>query len=195
MDRREIARAAHLVRVLPPGRREHVMVALEQAGALGKRLTGPRALAVFGQLRANDDYFTRHAAPRPGTDIADVAGIVYRYFAGRCFEFHPLAEFSALNAHALSKDAAGTQRLAAALAARAVPRKGGGIRWEYYFPFGGRPPWVSGMAQAVAAQAFARAASVVPAQSASLLREARGAFRAVSRLTTTRPLGNFTSPG
>ena len=184
VDRREIARAAHLVRVLPAGRREHVMVALEQAAALGKRLTHPRALAVFGQLRANDDYFAMHSAPRPGTDIGDADGIVYRYFAGRCFEFHPLAEFSALNTLALAKDAAATQRLAAALVARAVPSKGGGVVWEYYFPFGGGVPWVSGMAQAVAAQAFARVASVVPAQSTSLLREARGAFRAISRLTT-----------
>jgi D-glucuronyl C5-epimerase C-terminus len=189
VDRREIARAVHLVRVLPADRRERVVVALEQAAALGKGLTHPRALAVFGQLRANDDYFATHSAPRPGTDIIDADGIVYRYFAGRCLEFHPLAEFSALNAHALAKDAAGTQRLAAALAARAVPRKGGGIVWEYYFPFGGRAAWVSGMAQAVAAQAFARAASVVPAQSASLLREATGAFRAVSQLTTKVPAG------
>jgi hypothetical protein len=189
VDRREIARAVHLVRVLPAGRREHVMVALEQAAALGKRLTLPRALAVFGQLRANDDYFARHSAPRPGTDITGADGIVYRYFAGRCLEFHPLAEFSALNTRALAKDAAGTQRLAAALVARAVPRKSGGIVWEYYFPFGGGAPWVSGMAQAVAAQAFARAASVVPAQSASLLREATGAFRAVSQLTTKVPAG------
>ena len=56
--------------------------------------------------------------------------------------------------------------------------------WEYYFPFGGRPPWVSGMAQAVAAQAFARAASLVTDQSAAFLKEATGAFRAVPRLTT-----------
>ena len=42
----EIARAVHLARVLPAGRREHVEVALEQVGALGKRLTGPRAKGV-----------------------------------------------------------------------------------------------------------------------------------------------------
>lgn len=184
VDRREIARAVHLVRVLPPKRRVHVEVALEQVGALGKRLTSPRALAVFGQLRANDDYFALHAAPRDRTDITDADGIVYRYFSGRCFEFHPLANFSALNARVAAKDVAGTERLAAALAARAVYRHGGGIVWEYYFPFGGRAPWVSGMAQAVAAQAFARAASLVTDESSTLLLEATHAFRAVPRLTT-----------
>jgi len=119
--RREIARAVHLARMLPAGRRIHVEIALEQIGALGRKLTAPRAKALFGQLAANDDYFARHGAPRSGTDITDAEGIVYRYFAGKCFEFHPLAEFSALNAHAAAKDVDGTRRLAAALAARAVP--------------------------------------------------------------------------
>jgi D-glucuronyl C5-epimerase C-terminus len=188
-DRAEIARAVHLARVLPSGRRIHIEVALEQIGALGRNLTAPRALAIFGQLRANDDYFALHDAPRNGTDITDANGIVYRYFPGRCFEFHPLANVSALNARVAAKDVAGTERLAAALEARAVSRRGGGILWEYYFPFGGRAPWVSGMAQAVAAQAFARAASLLPDESADLLHEAAAAFRAVPRLTTTVAAG------
>ncbi len=185
IDRGVIAHAVHLVRVLPSARRERVDVALEQVAALGGRLTSQRALAVFGQLQANDDYFARHGVPRSGTDITGADGIVYRYFAGRCFEFHPLADFSALNARVAAKDVAGAQRLAAALIARAVPRRGGGVAWEYYFRYGGgRPPWVSGMAQAVAAQAFARAASLVTADSAILSHEATAAFKAIPRLTT-----------
>ena len=188
VDRAEIARAVHLARVLPPGRRLHVEVALEQVGALGKGLTSPRATAVFGQLRANDDYFARRPAPRNGTDITDADGVVYRYFPGRCFEFHPLANVAALNARVAAKDVAGTQRLAAALTARAVPRFGG-MAWEYYFPFGGSAPWVSGMAQAVGAQAFARAASLVTDESADLLHEAAASFRAVPRLTMNLAAG------
>ncbi len=183
-DRGVIARSVRLVRVLPSARRTRVEVALGQAAALGKRLTAPRAEAVFGQLRANDDYFARHGLPRGGTDITDPDGIVYRYFAGRCFEFHPLANFSALNAHATAKDVAGTERLAAALIARAVPRSGG-VAWEYYFPYGGgRAPWVSGMAQAVAAQAFSRAAALVSDESTTFSHEAAVAFATVPRLTT-----------
>ena len=165
-DRGEIAHAVHLARVLASGQRVHVEVALEQVGALGRSLTSPRAAAVFGQLRANDDYFAHRGPPRNGTDITDADGVVYRYFPGRCFEFHPLANVSELNARVAAKDVAGTERLAAALAARAVSRRGGGIVWEYYFPFGAGTPWVSGMAQAVGAQAFARAASLVPEESA-----------------------------
>src|SRR4029077_9105924 len=166
-------------------RGERVAVALEQAGALGRRLTSPRALAVFGQLNANDDYFARHGVPRGGTDITDADGIVYRYFAGRCFEFHPLADFSALNARVAAKDVAGAERLAAALMARAVARPGGGLAWEYYFSFGGgRPPWTSGMEQSVAAQDFAPAAALVTDESSVLSGEATAAFKAIPRLTT-----------
>jgi hypothetical protein len=185
-DRAEILHAAHLARALPRGRREHVLVALGQAAALAGHLTRPRAVAVFGQLRANDDYFAHHSAPRNHTDITGPDGIVYRYFTGMCFEFHPLANFSALNAHVTAKDAAATQQLADALTARGVSLGKGGVGWEYYFHFeGGRPPWLSGMAQAVAAQAFARAASLVPGESAVLLREAKAAYGAIpGRLTT-----------
>ena len=36
--------------------------------------------------------------------------------------------------------------------------RNGYLAWEYYFEFGGgRPPWVSGMAQGTAMQALARA--------------------------------------
>ena len=181
-DRAEVSRAVHLARTLPRTRRVHIEVALEQIGALGDRLTRPRALAVFGQLRANDDWFAQRAAPKNGTDITDADGIVYRYFPGRCFEFHPLANVSALNARVAAKDVTGAERLADALAARAVPRKAGMV-WEYYFPFGGPTPWVSGMAQAVGAQAFARAASLLPVESGALLQDAASAFRAVPPLT------------
>jgi D-glucuronyl C5-epimerase-like protein len=189
--RAEISRAAHLARALPPGRREPVLVSLGQAAALAGRLTQPRAVAVFGQLHANDDYFAKHGAPRNHTDITGPDGIVYRYFTGLCFEFHPLANFSALNTQVSAKDATGTQQLADALVVRGVHPSGGGIGWEYYFHFeGGRPPWVSGMAQAVAAQAFARAAALVPDESAAFLREAKGAFGAIpGRLTTKTAAG------
>ena len=62
----------------------------------------------------NDDYFAQHEAPRNHTDITGDDGIVYRYFTGLCFEFHPLANFSALNAHATAKDVTATLDLALA---------------------------------------------------------------------------------
>jgi D-glucuronyl C5-epimerase-like protein len=180
--RAEINRAAHLARTLPSGRREHVLVALGELASFSGRLTQPRALALIGQLKANDAYFAEHYAPAPKTDIADDDGVVYRYFAGRCFEFHPLANFGALNAHIAANDVDATQRLADALIARGVYQQGGGIAWEYTFPYsGGRAPWLSGMAQAVAAQAYARAAALVPERETAYMREARAAYNVIPK--------------
>jgi pyruvate/2-oxoglutarate dehydrogenase complex dihydrolipoamide acyltransferase (E2) component len=191
--RAEVRRAAYLARVLPSGRREHVAVALGEIASFAGRMTEPRALALIGELKANDDYFLKHWAPSPKTDITDADGVVYRYFAGRCFEFHPLANFGALNARVAAGDADGAQRLAGALVARGVYQSGGGIGWEYTFPFGGgRAPWLSGMAQAVAAQALARTAGLVldQTESASLMGKARAAYQAIpGRLLTSVAAG------
>ncbi|HEV7641878.1 MAG TPA: D-glucuronyl C5-epimerase family protein, partial [Gaiellaceae bacterium] len=191
--RAEVRRAAFLARTLPGGRREHVAVALEEIVSFAGKMTEPRALALIGELKANDDYFLKHYAPPPKTDIVDADGVVYRYFAGRCFEFHPLANFGALNARVAAGDADGAQRLADALIARGVYQSTGGIGWEYTFPYGGgRAPWLSGMAQAVAAQALARTAALVLTQtaSASLMGKARAAYQAIpGRLMTSVAAG------
>jgi D-glucuronyl C5-epimerase C-terminus len=178
--RAEVRRATTLIRVLPSGRREHIAVALGELASFGGRMTEPRALVLIGELKANDDYFSAHYAPDPRTDITDADGVVYRYFAGRCLEFHPLANFGALNAHVAARDAQATQQLGDALIERGVYQPGGGVAWEYPFPFsGGLGPWLSGMAQAVAAQAFAGAAGLVPERQVAYMREAHAAYRAV----------------
>ena len=178
--RAEIRRAASLARGLPPDRGGRIVVALSEISPFVGKLTAPRAAALFGELKANDDYFAKHWPPAPKTDIVGADGLVYRYFAGRCLEFHPLAEFGALNARIAANDAATTQLLADALIARGIYRTGGGVSWEYYFPFsGGRPGWTSGMAQAVAAQAFARAATLVPERATAYDRAARAAYAAI----------------
>lgn len=180
--RAQIARAARLVRTLPNGRGYHVAVALREAAFFPGALTKPRALELYGALRANNDYFSRHWAPADKTDIVGADGTVYRYFGGYSFRFHPLANFGVLNALVASGDVEGTAQLADALLARGVYQRGGGIAWEYDFAFGGgRAPWLSGMAQAVAAQAFARAAQLVPERATAYLREAQAAYRVIPR--------------
>ena len=123
--RAAIRRAANLIRRLPSDRRAPVAVALDQIGGFPGRLTGPRTVALIGQLKANSNYFQRHSPPAAKTDITDADGVVYRYFGGRCFEFHPLAEFVALNARVYARDVAGTRRLANALIRRGVRQLGG----------------------------------------------------------------------
>ena len=189
--RSEIARAAHLIRTLPNGRSYHILVALQEVASFRNALTQPRALALYGALKANDDYFAKHWAPADSTDIVGADGVVYRYFGGYCFRFHPLANFGVLNARATSGDVEGTQELADALVARGVYQSGGGIGWEYDFPFsGGNAPWLSGMAQAVAAQAFSRAATTVPENASTYMTEATAAFRVIpKRLLTSVTAG------
>jgi hypothetical protein len=189
--RAEVRRAAYLAHTLPSGRREHVSVALAEIASFAGKMTEPRALALIGELKANDDFFLKHWAPQPKTDITDADGVVYRYFAGRCFEFHPLANFGALNARVAAGDIEGSQRLADALVARGVYQASGGIGWEYTFPYaGGRAPWLSGMAQAVAAQALARTAGLVQSESTSLMGKARAAYQAIpGRLLTSVAAG------
>src|SRR4051812_248749 len=178
--RAEVRRAAQLARSLPSGRREHVAVALEEIASFDGLMSEPRAVSLIGELKANDDYFAEHYAPQPKTDITDEDGVVYRYFPGRCFEFHPLANFAALNAHVARGDAEGARQLADALVARGVYQHSGGIGWEYTFPYaGGRAPWLSGMAQAVAAQALARTAALVPEETTALMGKARAAYQAI----------------
>jgi hypothetical protein len=189
-DRTLVNRAAALIRTLPPARGALIRAQLDQVAALAARFSTPRALALFGQLQANELWFAKHAAPAPSdTDITDAQRVVYRFFPHRGFEFHPLANASALDNAAAAHDAATTQALAQALIARGIRQSGGGIGWEYEFDYGkGHAPWLSGMAQAVFAQAFARASTLLG--DPTLMTEARAAFQAIpGRLVRTLPTG------
>ncbi len=175
-----VNRAAQLVRGLPQARRVPLAANLHQVAQVASELTKARATAVMGQLAVNNAYFARNGVPARKTDITDADGVVYRYMSGLGFEFHPLANFGALNAQVAAGALESTQRLAQALLERGVNEPGGGLGWEYYFDYsGGRAPWLSGMAQAVAAQAFSRAAVLVESDSGSLTATAKAAFRTI----------------
>jgi D-glucuronyl C5-epimerase-like protein len=146
---------------LPPLRTELIDAVVADVAALWRSYTRPRALTLFSTITVNADWLSAHALTDPTPDIEGDDGAVYRFFSGHGYVFHPLANFAQLNADAVSKNSTETERLAAALLARAVP-SGKALVWEYEFPFGrGRPPWTSGMAQAVAAQALARAGDLL----------------------------------
>jgi D-glucuronyl C5-epimerase C-terminus len=143
---------------------------------------GPRALELYRTLEENASYLDTHRLPEDGTDVTGSDGAVYRYFADQGMEFHPLANAAALNALAAQHDTAAAGTLVDALAARGVEQPNGALMWEYNFNFGTqRAPWGSGMAQAVLAQAFARAGRLDLAQRA---------FRAIpGRLDRRLPAG------
>ena len=115
----------------------------------------------------------------PGSRDAYGDGLVFRNYGGAGYQFQPLLSFAALNNQVLQRRCGAARRLASALLARAV-RSGDAVYWEYGFSFEGGPvPWRSGFAQAVAAQALARAGVMLrdPALSAVAAASFRGLRR------------------
>ena len=165
---------------LPPLRADLLRVVIADVAAQWRSYTRPRALSLFSTLSVNTEWLAGHALAGSHPDIAGDDGAVYRFFPRHGYVFHPLANFAKLNSEVAAGDLDGTGRLAAALLARAVP-SGTKLLWEYEFPFAsGRAPWTSGMAQAVAAQALARAGDLL--SDAALLDAADAAYEAVPGL-------------
>jgi hypothetical protein len=170
--RSAVTRTLRDIKTLPKLRGYVLAAQLSQLAPFRDSYTSPRALALFSQLQVNLDYFETDRVPVTPVDVTGEDGVVYRWFPRLGLEFHPLANFAALNAAAAAGDVDATRLLADALLARAVPR-GPRLIWEYQFRFaGGRPPWASGMAQAVAAQALARSSALLddPALNAASVR-------------------------
>jgi hypothetical protein len=186
--RASVARALQTWNRLPGDRATNLAGALHDAAALANRYDAPRALTLFGTLDANTDYLGTKAAPRSAVDIQDADGVVYRWFPGHGFQFHPLANASKLSNLAPAFDSAPAASLAVALLDRAEPTANGGLMWEYLFPFGGgKPSWTSGMAEAAFAQAYSRVATNF--DDPTYLETAAKAFTAARALTRQLPVG------
>jgi len=152
-----LARARSEVKRLPKARADLLRSVVADVAAQWHSYTSPRALVLFSTLAFNERWLAEHAVEGSHPDLTGDDGVVYRFFWSHGYVFHPLANFARLNELAARGDDEGADRLAQALLARAIPR-GDGLVWEYEFPFAsGRAPWTSGMVQAVAAQALARA--------------------------------------
>lgn len=187
--RATLRRAVRLVDRLPASRARALEAVVDEVAGQARRYRAPRALTLFSMLAFNADYLGSHDVPRAGADVTGPGGVVYRSFAGRGLQFHPLANVARLNVHLSRERNDEARALAAALVARAVPRKGGAAVLEYPFDYYNMAaPWASGMAQAVAAQALARAAERLGEP--SLRAAARAAYLAVPRdLTLDLPDG------
>jgi hypothetical protein len=172
-----LARTAGALPRLGGSRHANLQAVLDDVARQAGSYTGPRALTLFEMLDENVRFFGAQGPPAPQADTPGPDQVVYRYFPGHGLQFHPLANFAALNSHLAAGRVDQARTLAEALRARGIPR-GAGVVWEYEFAFGGgRPPWTSGMAQAVAAQALARAGQRL--EDASLDDLARKAYLAI----------------
>jgi hypothetical protein len=161
-----VRRAQDVSEHVPPGRADLIEAVLVQI-AQRKSPTAERAHNLYATLETNADYFEQNPIPDDGTDVADADGLVYRFFSGKGLYFHPLANASKLNGLFTSGRTDEAAAMATVLAARAIPAPRGAAVWEYQFDYGNvRAPWASGMAQAVLAQALARAGDLALARRA-----------------------------
>ncbi len=122
-----------------------------------KRLTS-RLRPMFLILDRNREWWAKAGPPGSGARLTFGASrVIFQYFPGKGLQIHPLANFGRLNGYWQGRRNSDLRSMATDLASLGVERHGY-LAWEYYFEFGGgRPPWVSGMAQGTAMQALARA--------------------------------------
>jgi hypothetical protein len=156
------------------------VVGIVEGIAARRKLNGPRLVPLWLMLDTNRGYWTTHLTG-PSTRRISFSGsqLVWQYFPGQGLQFHPLANFAKLNALWSSKSNTAAGQLLDELLPLRVPRAGG-VAWEYDFSFGGgRPPWVSGMAQGTGVEAMSRVAKRLGRQDEVLpiLKQALGIFR------------------
>jgi hypothetical protein len=164
-----------------------VIVTLERIAA-AEDLTPPRMPALFLTLERNTEFWRSRPFPAQGARLSlGTSPVIFQYYRGEGLQLQPLANFARANAlynACVGQDTrpgvpcrrGALRDLLDAMVALGVQR-GGFTAWEYYFEFGGgRPPWVSGLAQGTAIQALARASALL--QEPSYLEVARGALGA-----------------
>jgi D-glucuronyl C5-epimerase C-terminus len=137
-----------------------VLAAVQGMAARGS-LRASRLYPLFLTLRRNREWWSTEPLLGSGQRVTfDGSELIWQYVPGQGLQLHPLANFGRLNAYAKGsrRNNARNALLLDELMSVAVPR-GGGLAWEYYFTFdGGRPPWVSSLAQGTGLQAIARSA-------------------------------------
>jgi hypothetical protein len=185
-------RALRTYRGLRGARRDQLGYVIDsiEALALAGRLSPTRLPAAFAQLERNRRYWRALPYPAAGDQVSFKGSeILYQYFPGQGLQLHPLSTFKKANhMHGACEreeagcDPAGLRRLLDEMEAFAVRRSRSFIAWEYAFHFGGgSPPWISGMADATAIQAYGRAADLLgEPRYLDVAREALGAFETLA---------------
>jgi hypothetical protein len=187
-DRAAAAGAASVLPKLPSSRYRNLAAVVHQVAGYWKGYDSARGRTLFAMLGFNTRWFAGHWDQKAGTEVVDYSdGTWYHAFPGIGFQFHPLENFGKLNNFVTQKNTSRAEQLAQTLMDRSVVRAGG-LAWEYYFRFGGgRPPWISGMAQAVAAQALSRAGTFLA--DPTLTAASQRVYRTIPLLTRTAQTG------
>jgi hypothetical protein len=159
----------------------YVIATLRRIARQG-RLTAARMPALFLILDRNREWWARQGAPAANARLRfPNSELIFQYYPGHGLQLQPLANFGYANGLWQSKRDLRLRKLIDELVAVRTNR-GGFTTWEYYFDFGGgAPPWISGMAQATAMQALARAGTRFA--DPRLIEIARSGIRAFERRT------------
>ncbi len=161
-DRAIHAGVKSTIKGLTGSRKAELAGALSAVEGIAARgwLRASRLYPLFLTLARNQQWWSSQPLLAAGQRVTfQDSELIWQYVPGQGLQFHPLANFGVLNAYAKSRGKRIPNTvLLDELLAMGVPR-GGGLAWEYYFTFdGGRPPWVSSLAQGTALQAIARSA-------------------------------------
>jgi hypothetical protein len=145
------------------GVRETIMrqVLAEVEGIAARRqLTSSRLHPLWLTLERNLEWWRTGPLLTSGRRIEfEGSELVWQYYPGSGLQLQMLGNFGKLNGLWGGRE---NDRLAVMLDELLLlaAERAGGLAWEYYFGFGGgRPPWVSGLAQGTAVQALARSAT------------------------------------
>ena len=161
-------------------------------------LSPGRLRPAFLILHRNTEFWTH--APFPAASQRTTFGrdpAVFQYYPGRGLQLQPLASWGKVNwlaRQCLTHRTKARRRAACPvrelrrtvdrLLGLAAPR-GDFLAWEHYFSWGGgTPPWISGMTQATAVSALARASRALDEP-----RWRAAAHRALGAFTTPPPVG------
>ncbi|MGH2906198.1 MAG: D-glucuronyl C5-epimerase family protein [Solirubrobacterales bacterium] len=124
------------------------------------QLNADRVTPLFVTLKNNANWFKDNEPRAAGTDRRfGSSRIIFQYFAGTGWQFHPLSNFARLNAVWTINDKPSNRALRAF--SRELVRwgvhRGKGLVWEYYFGFSGaKAPFISSISQGTAIQSLAR---------------------------------------
>ncbi|WP_272474045.1 D-glucuronyl C5-epimerase family protein [Baekduia alba] len=132
------------------------------AAASGHLFIPTRLKAEFLTLQRNREYWPAHPSPLPRAgQRTTFAGsqIVWQFYPGQGWQIQWLGTFGKANALWMVKTRDDDLRRLLDEALGLATQRAGGIAFEYLFTFdGGRPPWVSGLAQGTALSALSRGA-------------------------------------
>jgi len=135
------------------------VIATVEDMAARRKLTASRLVPLWLTLNRNLEWWTAGRSLGSGARV-EFAGseLVWQYYPGQGLQLQMLGNFGKLNGLWGSRQNAKLEFMLDELLPLAADRAGG-VAWEYYFNFGGgRPPWVSGLAEGTAVQALSRAA-------------------------------------